>query len=110
MLWSPWPKFDLSLSQVSVVRKHAWDDDGTSHSPLIGFAFDGFGVYGPYEANRELAKDSKTNPLSDFNLHSDEARGPHYHVTPGQFPHIIGGYWGVMETRNRPRRLFGLME
>jgi hypothetical protein len=87
-----------------------WDDDGTSHSPLIGFAFDGFGVYGPYEANRELAKDSKTNPLSDFNLHEDEARGPHYHVTPGQFPHIIGGYWGVMETRNRPRRLFGLME
>ena len=60
--------------------------------------------------NRELAKDSKTNPLSDFNLHSDEARGPHYHVTPGQFPHIIGGYWGVMETKNRPRRLFGLME
>ncbi|MEI7921140.1 MAG: YHYH protein [Planctomycetota bacterium] len=81
-----------------------WDDDGTSHSPLIGFAFDGFGVYGPYEASRELAKDSRSNPLSDFNLHTDKARGPHYHVTPGKFPHIIGGYWGVMEAKNRPGR------
>ena len=60
-----------------------------------------------YEVNswsRELAKDSRSNPLSDFNLHTDKARGPHYHVTPGKFPHIIGGYWGVMEAKNRPGR------
>lgn len=78
-----------------------WDDDGSAHSPLLGFAFDGFGVYGPYEAKQELAKDSKTNPLNEFNVHTDPARGPHYHVTPGIFPHIIGGYWGILDQKNR---------
>lgn len=81
-----------------------WCDDGRDHSPLIGFAFDGFPVYGPYESAGELAKDSKKNPLNEFNLHADDARGPHYHVTPGKFPHIVGGYWGEYEPKNRPRR------
>ncbi len=68
--------------------------DGSDHSPLIGFAFDGFPVYGPYEAKGVLARDAKENPLNEFNLHSDEFLGPQHHVTPGKFPHIIGGYWG----------------
>jgi YHYH protein len=81
-----------------------WADDGEAHSPLIGFAFDGFPVYGPYESKGVLAKDSTYNPLNDFNVHNDEARGPHYHVTPGNFPHIIGGYWGEVEQRSRGGR------
>ena len=67
----------------------------------IGFAFDGFPVYGPYEAAGELAKDSKARPLNAFNLHEDDDRGPHYHVTPGKFPHLIGGFWGEFESKNR---------
>ena len=47
-----------------------------------------------------MAKDDASNPLNEFNLHEDTARGPHYHVTPGQFPHIIGGYWGFVDRRN----------
>jgi hypothetical protein len=77
--------------------KSPWSDDGTGHSPLIGFAFDGFPVYGPYEAAGELAKDSPRNPLNEFNGHQDEPRGWHYHVTPGKFPHILGGYWGQVD-------------
>ncbi len=46
-----------------------------------------------------LAKDDQANPLNEFNLHEDAERGPHYHVTPGKFPHIIGGFWGVAEMR-----------
>ena len=80
-----------------------WADDGKGHSPLIGFAFDGFPVYGPYETAGVLAKDS-SNSLNEYNLHSDDSRGLHYHVTPGKFPHIIGGYWGDVEMRNRPAR------
>ena len=34
-------------------------------------------------------------------MHADEQRGQHYHVTSGEFPHIIGGYWGVAEAKNR---------
>ncbi|MEP4892327.1 MAG: YHYH protein [Aliiglaciecola sp.] len=30
-------------------------DDGTAHSPLYGYAADGYPIYGPYESNGELA-------------------------------------------------------
>jgi len=54
-------------------------------------------VFGPYEASGVLAKDSPTNPLNEFNVHSDDVRGPHYHVTPGKFPYLIGGYFAYSE-------------
>ena len=31
------------------------NDDGSKHSPLYGYAADGYPIYGPYEANGELA-------------------------------------------------------
>jgi hypothetical protein len=74
-------------------------DSGDAHSPVIGFALDGFPVYGPYEAARVMAKDSKTNPLNSFNSHYDSVRGWHYHATPGKFPYLIGGYMGTTSRR-----------
>ena len=74
-------------------------DKGEAHSPIIGFALDGFPVYGPYEASGEMAKDSKENPLNAFNAHYDKVRGWHYHATPGKFPYLIGGYMGNVRTR-----------
>jgi hypothetical protein len=100
----PSPGFEYHYHKYPVCVKSPWADDGTAHSPLIGFAFDGFPIYGPYEAPGELAKDSSKNPLNEFNVHYDEARGWHYHVTPGKFPHLIGGYWGFAQVRNRPPR------
>ena len=101
----PSPNSQYHYHKYPVCVNTPWADDGAGHSPLIGFAFDGFPVYGPYEAAGELAKDSTSNPLNEYNAHEDAARGPHYHVTPGKFPHIIGGYWGEMESSNRaPRR------
>jgi hypothetical protein len=42
------------------------DDDGTAHSPLYGFAFDGFPIFGPYQAASTLAKSCwKTRDYSD---------------------------------------------
>ncbi len=103
----PSPQSAYHYHKYPVCVKTPWSDEGKMHSSLIGFAFDGFPVYGPYEADVLLAKDDKDNPLNDFNLHTDEARGPHYHVTPGKFPHIIGGYWGEVDPKNgrgRPAR------
>jgi hypothetical protein len=97
----PSPGMDYHYHKYPVCINTPWADDGSGHSPLIGFAFDGFPLYGPYESAGVLAKDSKDNPLNEFNLHNDDARGPHYHVTPGKFPHILGGYWGEVEPRNR---------
>jgi hypothetical protein len=100
----PSPGFEYHYHKYPVCVKSPWSDDGTAHSPLIGFAFDGFPIYGPYEAPGELAKDSAKNPLNAFNVHYDEQRGWHYHVTPGKFPHLIGGFWGVADVTNRPPR------
>lgn len=95
----PSPNSLYHYHKYPVCVKTPWSDNGAGHSPLIGFANDGFPVYGPYESSGMLAKDEPTNPLNEFNLHEDSARGPHYHVTPGKFPHIIGGFWGVAESR-----------
>jgi len=99
----PSPDAAYHYHKYPVCTKSPWSDDGEEHSPVIGFAFDGFPIYGPYEAKGVLAKDSQSNPLNEFNIHHDDVRGWHYHVTPGKFPHIIGGYWGVAETRNQGR-------
>jgi YHYH protein len=81
--------------------KSPFADDGKQHSPIIGFAWDGFPVHGPYEEAGVKAKDLKGNRALDVcNGHSDEERGYHYHVTPGRFPYIIGGYAGVVEPSN----------
>lgn len=78
-----------------------WDDQGTGHSGLIGFAFDGYPVYGPYESQGVMAKDvTGEKALNEFNMHYDEQRGWHYHVTPGKFPYLIGGYWGTVDSRD----------
>jgi len=99
----PSPGFEYHYHKYPVCVKSPWTDDGTVHSPLIGFAFDGFPIFGPYESAGELAKDSQKNPLNAFNGHYDERRGWHYHVTPGKFPHVIGGYWGFIDSHNRHR-------
>jgi len=76
-------------------------DDGQQHSPIIGFAFDGFPIYGPYETPEVMAKDlTGVKALDACNGHSDDLRGYHYHATPGRFPYILGGYAGVVEASN----------
>jgi hypothetical protein len=86
-----------------VCVKSPFVDEGEEHSPLIGWAFDGFPIYGPYESKRLMAKDDKAHALNSFNMHFDEEHGWHYHVTPGKFPYIIGGYYGEVDRRNSRR-------
>jgi YHYH protein len=84
-----------------VCMNSPWADEGKNHSPLIGWAFDGYPIYGPYESAGIMAKDvTGADALSGFNMHYDKDRGWHYHVTPGKFPYIIGGYWGTEEKRD----------
>ena len=86
--------------------KSPFKDDGKGHSPIIGFAWDGIPIHGPYEADGVMARDIDTNASSPFraldacNGHEDPLRGYHYHATPGRFPYILGGYRGVVEPGN----------
>ncbi len=96
----PSPDNRYHYHKYPVCVKSPFAGEGQEHSPVIGWAFDGFAIYGPYEARGVMAKDSVDNPLNAFNVHQDKERGWHYHVTPGQFPYIIGGYWGVRNARS----------
>lgn len=100
----PSPLQSYHYHKYPVCVNTPWSDDGKAHSPLIGFMFDGFPIYGPYEAAGEMAQFSQKNPLNAFNVHHDTARGWHYHVTPGKYPHLIGGFWGTLDPKNRVRR------
>lgn len=81
--------------------KSPFADDGKQHSPVVGFAFDGFPVYGPYESADLMAMNIKDDQALDAcNGHQDDVRGYHYHVSPGRFPYIVGGYAGVVEPSN----------
>jgi hypothetical protein len=75
-------------------------DKGDAPSEVLGFAFDGLPIYGPYQSAGVMAKDSTTNPLNAFNACYDDVRGWHYHVTPGKFPYLIGGFFGQVEASN----------
>lgn len=72
------------------------DPDG-KHSPLIGYAFDGYAIYGPNGDDGKPPTD-----LDDCNGHTDAERGYHYHVTD-QFPYILGAYRGVVDRENFDR-------
>jgi hypothetical protein len=100
----PAPDNTYHYHKYPICLNSPWADEGKEHSPLIGFAFDGFPIYGPYESANVMAKDlTAENALNDFNLHFDKDRGWHYHVTPGKFPYIIGGYWGTEDPRDKTR-------
>ncbi|HVT12070.1 MAG TPA: YHYH protein [Fimbriimonadaceae bacterium] len=92
----PAPDYSYHYHKYPICVNTAFVDKGEGHSPIIGFALDGFPVYGPYESAGVLARDLTENKLNAFNAHYDPVRGWHYHVTPGQFPYLIGGYMGYV--------------
>jgi hypothetical protein len=97
----PAPDFQYHYHKYPICINSPWADNGGGPSPVIGWAFDGFPIYGPYESANLMAKDvSGEHALNAFNAHTDADRGWHYNVTPGKFPYIIGGYWGTEDRRD----------
>ena len=95
----PSPGFEYHYHKYPVCVKSPWTDDGTADSPLIGFAFDGFPIYGPYESAGELAKDSQKNPLNAFNIHRDDAR-----LALSRHPRKVSAFdWRLLGLRRRPQ-------
>ncbi len=69
------------------------------HSPVIGYAFDGFKIYGLQGERGQLPKN-----LDSCNGHTDQKRNYHYHTTKG-FPYVLGCYRGTaVSTGNNQNR------
>lgn len=77
-----------------VCVKSPFKDPKGAHSPLIGYAFDGFALYGPNGNDGTPPTD-----LDECNGHDDAERGYHYHVTE-KFPYLVGAYRGTPDPRN----------
>ncbi|MCH2137176.1 MAG: YHYH protein [Phycisphaerales bacterium] len=79
----------------------AWAMNGQiGHSMIIGYSFDGYPVYGPFESTGVYAMDLTGDMALDAcNGHEDDIRGYHYHAVafsdrPDGFPWIQGCYRG----------------
>lgn len=69
------------------------------HSPVIGYAFDGFAVYAS----------PNSSPLDACNGHSDGTRGYHYHATKA-LPYLMACYQGKSSaTMMHVPACFGMM-
>jgi YHYH protein len=90
----PDPQGRYHYHKYPVCVKSPFKDEAGKHSPLIGYAFDGYAIYGP---NGEDGK--PPTDLDECNGHTDAEHGYHYHVTAG-YPYILGGYHGVVEEKN----------
>ena len=113
------------LTQAAVPNKMPWtsaDEDGSKPSPIVGFAMDGFAIYGPwgctdaacakpvkFQSGYKKVGDPKTNAWQAYSYQANAAdptvldacngrTGPdgvyRYHATSG-FPYILGCYKGT---------------
>jgi hypothetical protein len=90
----PDPRGMYHYHQYPVCIKSPFHDPSGKHSPLIGFMFDGYAIYGPNGVDGKPPRD-----LDFCNGHTDTERGYHYHVT-ATYPYLIGAYRGVVDSRN----------
>ena len=87
----PDPAGRYHYHKFPVCVKSPFKDTPGKHSPLVGYAFDGYGIYGPRGDEGKPPTD-----LDECNGHSDSARGYHYHATAG-YPYIVGAYRGEVK-------------
>jgi len=75
------------------------DEDG--HPKLIGYAMDGYGIYGPLSAD-----DEELSLLDECNGSEDSIRGYHYHASSAESNEHIGCFRGktVAVANERPPR------
>ncbi|KXK15986.1 MAG: hypothetical protein UZ14_CFX002000162 [Chloroflexi bacterium OLB14] len=78
-------------------------DTATGHSALMGYAFDGFGIYGYYDAN---GKEVTNEDLDECHGHTEVVEWDgqfvemyHYHATH-EFPYTVGCFKGTPSVKS----------
>ena len=81
------------------------EDPGTGHSKLVGYAFDGFGIYGHRgEGGKPLTNDDLDEchgHVGDVDFGGKRQRIYHYHAT-WEFPYAVGCFKGTSSQRGPP--------
>jgi hypothetical protein len=78
------------------------EDTASGHSALVGYAFDGFGIYGYYGEDGEELTNADLDECHGH-THMIEWNGQmvemyHYHATH-QFPYVVGCFHGTAAVR-----------
>lgn len=72
-------------------------DVSGEHSPIVGYAFDGYPIYGPRDESGVYISETS---LDQYHGHTQDGKGYHYHITTGA-PYVLGAYYkGVPNTGN----------
>jgi YHYH protein len=78
------------------------NDSGTGHSPLLGYALDGFGIYGPRGDHGKVLTTDKLDvchgTTDTITWNGKKVRMYHY-VFTWQFPYTLGCFRGTPATR-----------
>ena len=73
--------FGYGVCANPVQLRNELNDDGTAHSPILGFAYDGNPIYGPYGYENPLDSTSTINRIrSAYRIKTDRIGGPDTNV------------------------------
>ena len=77
-------------------------DNATGPSALLGYAYDGFGIYGPYDANGKELTDADLDEChgitSEINWDGKQVMMYHY-VATRDFPYVVGCFRSTPSVR-----------
>ena len=106
-----WESQDHCVGHPNVVGYHYHSispcvpDEGTGHSDLVGYAFDGFGIYGHRGEGGEVVTNED---LDECHGHTHEVEWDgetveryHYHAT-WEFPYAVGCFMGTNGQQGPP--------
>jgi len=83
--WNHWDTLSVD-EQIDL-----WPSTTTKGSPLVGYALDGFPIYGPYNATGHLQIGVSSSTRATLNECNFDVATQRYHMTPNP-PYLIGCY------------------
>ena len=83
------------------------DENNKMHSALLGYAFDGFGIFGKYGENGKTLENSDLDAchghIHSIDWDSKKIAMYHYHAT-WEYPYTLGCFKGTPQRLPRPER------
>ncbi|QPB08289.1 structural protein [Synechococcus phage S-H9-2] len=81
--YNPTKGFGYGIVANPSELRNELNDDGSNHSPILGYAYDGNPIYGPYGFSNPLDSNSAVNRIrSGYSLKNNRLGGPNPEVFP----------------------------